>query len=68
LNRGRTTSLLAKLNAAEASIARGTGPSALNQIGALRNELEAMRRTGVISAAQYAALDLVIERLVRAID
>lgn len=68
LNRGRTNSLLVKLNAAEASVARGQGPSALNQIGALRNELEAMRRTGAISVAQYDALDLAIERLVRAID
>jgi endonuclease G len=68
LNRGRTTSLLAKLNAAEASIGRGNLTPALNQLGALRNEIEAMRRTGVLSAAQFAALDLVIERLVRAID
>lgn len=68
LNRGRTTSLLAKVSAVEASVARGIGPSALNQVGALRNELEALRRTGVISAVQAAALELAIERLVRAID
>jgi DNA/RNA endonuclease G (NUC1) len=68
LNRGRATSLMAKVNAVEASMARREGPSALNQVGALRNELAALARTGVISSASYDALNLAIERLVRAID
>jgi len=68
LNRGRTTSLLSKLDAVAASVGRGNQTPALNQVGALRNELAALLRTGVLSMAQYEALDLVIERLVRAID
>jgi hypothetical protein len=51
LNNGQKNSLLAKLNAADASFARGNRTAGLNQLGALINELEALKRTGRLDPA-----------------
>jgi hypothetical protein len=43
LNAGQQNSLLAKLRAAQASIARGNRTSAVNQLGAFVNEVQALK-------------------------
>lgn len=67
LNRGQTQSLLAKVNAAEASIGRGNTEAAMGQLGALRNELQAQANSGRATAAQTEVLELAIERIERAL-
>ncbi len=67
INRGQATSLTAKLDALEASLARGQADVAANQLGALRNEVEAMLRSGRLTAAQAEALQLALERLARSL-
>lgn len=66
LNRGQTQSLLVKVNAAEASIQRGNAQAALGQLGALRNELQALVNSGRATAAQTEVIELAIERVERA--
>lgn len=56
LNAGQRNSLIAKLNAAAASAARGNTTAAHNQINAFLNEVAADANTGKLSAAQAAAL------------
>lgn len=46
LNNGQKNSLLAKLKASEQSFARGNRTAGNNQLGALINELEALKRSG----------------------
>lgn len=65
LNRGQTQSLMAKVQAAEASVARGNLQSMAGQLGALRNQLEAMVQSGRATAAQVRATLLAIERSTR---
>jgi len=67
LNRGQANSLSAKIDAAEASIARGNYTAAQGQLGALGNEISALQRSGRITAAQSASFRADLERLVRAI-
>lgn len=67
LNRGAQQSLLAKLDAAAASIARGNTVAARGQLGALRNEVQALVNSGRASADLVAPLLVAIERLERAI-
>jgi DNA/RNA endonuclease G (NUC1) len=66
LNRGQTQSLSTKVSAAEASIARGNVQAALGQLGALRNELQALVNSGRATAAQIEVIELAVERVERA--
>lgn len=56
LNPGQQNSLIAKLNAASDSTARGDNKAAGNELNAFLNELEADLKTGKISAVAYNAL------------
>ena len=56
LNKGQQQSLIAKLNAAADSSARGDNKAANNQLNAFINELEADLSSGKISAVAYNAL------------
>lgn len=67
-NRGEAQSLRAKLNAINASIANGNTSSALGQLGALENQIDAMERSGRLSAAQVQAVRDAIERLRRSLS
>src|SRR6266545_10450 len=53
---GPLNALNAKLDAAEQSITKGNGNSAEGQLGALRNQIEALAATGGISPADAQAL------------
>jgi DNA/RNA endonuclease G (NUC1) len=67
LNRGQANSLSAKIDAAEASIARGNYTAAQGQLGALGNEISALQRSGRISASQAESFRADLKRLARAI-
>ncbi|GAC1661715.1 MAG: hypothetical protein PVS2B1_19890 [Candidatus Dormibacteraceae bacterium] len=56
LNEGQKNSLIAKLNAANAALARGDTTAANNQLNAFLNELQADLNAGRISSADAAAL------------
>ena len=56
LNKGQQNSLVAKLNAAADSIARGNNNAAHNQLNAFINELDADLKTGKVSNAAYNSL------------
>lgn len=60
--------LLVKLEAARASLDRGNETPAKNQIGAFLNQVDAMVRTGQMTAAQGAALTAYANRILAAID
>jgi DNA/RNA endonuclease G (NUC1) len=66
LNKGQATSLNAKIDAAEAAIARGNYPAAQGQLAALGNEISALQRSGRLTAAQAASFRADLERLARA--
>jgi hypothetical protein len=56
LNGGQKNSLIAKLNAASASAARGDNKTAGNQLNAFLNELQADYNTGKVSVQAYNTL------------
>lgn len=68
VSRGEAASLNAKLRAAEASLARGQAPTAVNQIEAFVNELQAMASSGRLSPADAAALTAAAQRIIRSIE
>ncbi len=53
---GSVTSLVTKLEAAQQSLQRGQTNAACGQLGAAQNEVDAMKRSGRISAAQANTL------------
>jgi PKD domain len=57
LNNGEKNSLIAKLNAASDSIARGNTTAATNQLNAFLNELAADEQTGKVTSDQVAHLE-----------
>ena len=57
LNNGQKNSLIAKLNAASDSAARGNTTAATNQLNAFLNELAADQKTGKVSDAEVANLE-----------
>jgi hypothetical protein len=57
LNTGEKNSLIAKLNAASDSIARGNNTAAANQLNAFLNELAADEQTGKVTSEQVAHLE-----------
>jgi hypothetical protein len=56
LNAGQKNSLIAKLNAASASAARGDNKTAGNQLNAFLNELQAYNNSNKVSVAAYNTL------------
>ncbi len=67
-NRGEAQSLLTKVRAIRASIERGNDNSLLGQLGALENEIDALVRSGRISAVQAQSTLNAITRLRRATE
>jgi endonuclease G len=68
LARGAANSLGAKLNAASASLARGQGATAVNQLNAFINEVQAMVSSGRMTAADAAALTAAAQRIIASIE
>ncbi|HEX2076372.1 MAG TPA: DNA/RNA non-specific endonuclease [Longimicrobium sp.] len=68
VSRGNGVSLNAKLRAAQQQLARGNGATALNQLGAFVNEVEAMVSSGRLSAAQGEALAAAAQRIAQSIQ
>lgn len=66
LNRGEANSLQVKLNAAQASFARGNPATAVNQLEAFLHELDAMERSGRLSAADAAVIRAAVTRIIQA--
>lgn len=64
LNGGNTNALLAKLRAAQASIAAGNTSAAINQLRALTNQVRALLNAGKLTQAQADALNLAVETIV----
>jgi DNA/RNA endonuclease G (NUC1) len=62
LSKGEATSLLAKLNAAEAALARGNTTAVEGSLGALLNEIDALVQSGRLTAAQVDALREILGR------
>jgi len=60
--------LLVKLNAAKASLDRGSETSALGELGAFLNQVNAMVQSGQMTAAQGAALTAYCNRVIAAIN
>jgi PKD repeat protein len=67
LNKGQKNSLIAKLEAASASAARGNNIAAHNQMSAFLNEVRAATKTGKITGAQQATLTAAIHAVEAAI-
>jgi PKD domain-containing protein/Big-like domain-containing protein len=67
LNKGQKYSLIAKLDAASASAARGNNLTAHNQMSAFLNEVRADAKTGKISGAQQTTLTAAIHAVEAAI-
>jgi DNA/RNA endonuclease G (NUC1) len=66
LNRGETQAVLAKVNAAAAALDRGNVEAALGQLGALRNQLDALVNSGRATSGGIERITLAIERVERA--
>lgn len=64
LNRGEVQSLLAKVNAAEASFERGNANTAMNQLDALFNQLQALVNSGRATTAQIQRITLAVENMI----
>jgi len=63
LNRGNANSLAAKLDAAAQQLGHGNATAAANQLRSLLNELDALERSGRLSAADALPLRTLIGRL-----
>jgi PKD repeat protein len=63
LNQGQKNSLIAKLNAASDSAARGDTTAANNQLNAFLNELQADVNTGHISSADATTLRAAVNAI-----
>ena len=67
LDAGDATSLRATLDAATAAIGRGNKRAAAASLGALLNQLDALRQSGRADAAATAEIRVLVERIVRAL-
>jgi prephenate dehydratase len=67
LNSGNENSLRSKLAAAQSQIAVGSGAAAANQLRALLNEIDAMTRSGRVSASAAKELITMVNRVIRSI-
>jgi DNA/RNA endonuclease G (NUC1) len=66
LRNGVATSLRAKLDAAESQFERGNNATAVNQLAAFVNELDALIQSGRLSAADAAQLRTLVTRIIAA--
>jgi polyhydroxyalkanoate synthesis regulator phasin len=64
INAGNANALSAKLNAAIASFDGGQVNAGVNQLQALLNQLDALVRSGKLSAADVADLRALINRII----
>ncbi|HMI48608.1 MAG TPA: DNA/RNA non-specific endonuclease, partial [Gemmatimonadaceae bacterium] len=65
---GNVNSLNSKIDAAQAQLAKGNTNPAANQLQALLNELDAMIRSGRVTAADAAALKSMVTRVILSIS
>jgi len=65
---GNANALNAKLRAAGAALSRGQAHTALNQLGAFVNQVQALVQSGHLSAADGAALTAAAQRIVASIE
>jgi DNA/RNA endonuclease G (NUC1) len=68
LNRGNGNSLNVKVRGAGASLARGQAQTAVNQLNAFINEIEAMAASGRLSATDAATLTASARRIIQSIE
>ena len=68
LNRGQANALTVKVDAAQRGFEGGRGPSTVNQLSAFLNQVDAWRRSGLVSAEQAEALQGAAEELISAIE
>ena len=68
LNRGNANALLAKLRAAEASLARGNETAAVNQLEAFVNQVNALVGSDRLTQAQADAMTAAAGRIIRSIQ
>lgn len=68
LNAGNTNALGATLNAAINSMANGNNATAVNQLNAFINQVNAFEQSGKLTAAQAAALRAEAERVIASIS
>jgi DNA/RNA endonuclease G (NUC1) len=67
LDAGNANSLGSKLAAAQLQLAKGNSTPAANQLSALLNEIDAMVRSGRLSAADAGQLQALLSRVVRSL-
>jgi hypothetical protein len=67
LNLGNTNSLDSKIDAAQKQLAKGNTNPAANQLQAALNELDAMIRSGRVTAADAATLRSMLTRVIQSI-
>jgi hypothetical protein len=68
LNSGNANSLNSKIDAAQAQLGMGNSNSAANQLQALLNELDAMIRSGRVTATDAAPLRTMVTRVIQSIS
>jgi hypothetical protein len=68
LEAGNANSLSSKLSAAQLQLAKGNSTPAANQLSALLNEIDAMVRSGRLSAADAEQLQALVSRVVRSLS
>jgi hypothetical protein len=68
LNGGNANSLSSKLAAAQSELAAGNTTAASNQLQALLNEIDAMTRSGRVSATAAQELATMVNRVIRSIS
>ena len=68
LRSGNANSLNVKIDAAQKQIASGNNTAAANQLRSLLNELDAMIRSGRVSAEDAEPLKAMVERIIRSIS
>ncbi len=67
INSGNANALSSKLDAATASFERGQTGTGVNQLESLLNSLDAMVRSGRLSAADAAALRTLVNRIIASV-
>jgi DNA/RNA endonuclease G (NUC1) len=68
LNSGNANSLSSKIDAAQQQLGSGNTNPAANQLRALLHELDAMIRSGRVTAADAAALRIMVTRVIQSIS
>jgi DNA/RNA endonuclease G (NUC1) len=68
LNRGNGNALNAKVRAATAALERGQNHTAVNQLGAFVNHVQALVQAGSLSPAEGASLIAAAQRIVESIE